>query len=286
MFLSGYVSYQVVLLSSTIKKRAIQLLIPFFIWPIFSQILGGHTVDLSIYVVILKNPENGLWFLWSLFFITVFLYFFDSVSRKIRIRQEYVVLLGVILLMGLGMVLKKKTGSNDFGLNVTAYHMIFYMQGFYTKKYQQLLISFLRKGLPVFCVIFFVSAYFWKRHEAPAFLPSQYFNVHIVNVLYRLMVATVGISMFYGLAQRYIGIENSNGGITIINKIGKKTLGIYCIQFNAIGWSKMLFSSSNLFIQVSLCFVLATIISVFLEWLFSQNKFTALLFVGKNEFKE
>ena len=30
MFFSGYVSYKVVLLSSTIKKRAIQLLVPFF----------------------------------------------------------------------------------------------------------------------------------------------------------------------------------------------------------------------------------------------------------------
>lgn len=282
MFLSGYVSYKAVLLSSTIKKRAIQLLVPFFIWPVFRQILDLKAIDWSVYGHIIQHPEAGLWFLWSLFFITVFLYIFDYISKKIHIRQEYVVGLGIIILLGLGIALKEKT---DFGLNITAWHMIFYVQGFYVRKYQHVLIPLIRKWLPVFCVIFVVSAYFWKRHEAPAFLPSR-FNIPIVNVLYRLLVATVGISMFYGLSQRYIEIENSNVGVNIIGKIGKKTLGIYCIQFNAIGWSKMLFSSSNLFIQVSLCFVSATIISVFFEWLFSQNKFTAILLVGKNKFKK
>lgn len=196
--------------------------------------------------MILKNPENGLWFLWSLFFITVFLYFFDSVSRKIRIRQEYVVLLGVILLMGLGMVLKKKTGSNDFGLNVTAWYMIFYVQGFYVRKYQHVLIPLIGKYLPALFVIFIVSAYFWDRRNAPAFLPDQ-LNIYIVNVIYRLLVATLGIFSFYGLARKFVGNTNDKMMVNIINKIGG-------VHWESIVYNIMLSDGQRLYLQVLICF--------------------------------
>jgi hypothetical protein len=281
MFLSGYVSYKAVLLSSTIKKRAIQLLIPFFIWPVFRQILDLKAIDWSVYGNIIQHPESGLWFLWSLFFITVFLYIFDYISKKIQIKQEYIVCLGIIILLGLGITLKGKT---DFGLNITAWYMIFYVQGFYMRKYQQVLIPLIRKCFSAFLVVFIVSAYFWDRRNAPIFLPSS-LNTYIVNVIYRLLVAMLGVFSFYGLARKFVGNTNNKTLVKIINKIGEGTLGIYCIQYNAIGWSKILFTSSNLFLRILVSFVIASVLSVILERLFSQNKYTALLLVGKNGFK-
>lgn len=280
MFLSGYVSYKGILQFSSIKKRAIQLLVPFFVWPSFSQILDMKFVDFSVYRDIVLHPESGLWFLWSLFFITVFLFVFDNLSKKIHIRQEYIVCLGVMVLLCLGFVLK---GKINFGLNITSWYMIFYMQGFYMRKYQCVLISFFRKYAFVFFVIFLISAYFMDSLKWGTFLPVRL--VYIFSIGYRLFVATMGTFSFYLLGQKFIGDINHNNLIRMINEIGGRTLGIYCIQFKAIKWSKELFVSSNLFLQILISFIAATLISIMLEWMFSQNKYTAFLFVGKNRFK-
>lgn len=73
MFLSGYVSYKVSSWAN-IRKRGIQLLIPFFSAIVLSYLIHDFPaysfagLFKSIGNVILR-PDTGLWFLWALFFI-------------------------------------------------------------------------------------------------------------------------------------------------------------------------------------------------------------------------
>ena len=52
----------------SIKKRAVQLIFPFLSWAIISSLLKK---DYCLFLNIIKEPDNGLWFLWVLFFIYI-----------------------------------------------------------------------------------------------------------------------------------------------------------------------------------------------------------------------
>lgn len=72
MFLSGFVSYKNEVNLSEVIKRFYQLIIPFFVWPLFSCLLLKGNFDIAIWKDIVEQPDKGLWFFWTLFFISSF----------------------------------------------------------------------------------------------------------------------------------------------------------------------------------------------------------------------
>ncbi len=82
MFLSGFVSYKLRNTLADIKKRAYQLLIPFFVYPIIAGLLLHGSFSVSRWVEIIKTPDSGLWFLYVLFYITSFFMLINVINSK------------------------------------------------------------------------------------------------------------------------------------------------------------------------------------------------------------
>ena len=68
MFISGFVSYKETVKMNVIKRRFIQLMIPFLFYTILGAIVKQ---DVRIFIDTCLYPERGLWFLWVLFFIVL-----------------------------------------------------------------------------------------------------------------------------------------------------------------------------------------------------------------------
>jgi fucose 4-O-acetylase-like acetyltransferase len=81
IFLSGLTankSYNSINYNFILKKFK-SLIIPFFMWAFVSSFLVyklNLMMNLNHILEIVKTPDKGLWFLWSLFFINI-LYFFS-----------------------------------------------------------------------------------------------------------------------------------------------------------------------------------------------------------------
>ena len=81
-FISGYLTCKSKPDSNMLIKRAKQLLIPFIVWALISPISIHQKLDLTYTSNVLLYPDNGLWFLYNLFF----LFKYDLDVRKIFIR--------------------------------------------------------------------------------------------------------------------------------------------------------------------------------------------------------
>ena len=88
MFLSGIVSYKVSVKLEAISKRFYQLIIPFFLWPLFSCLLINGDFEIAIWNNIIERPDKGLWFFWILFLISSYYYLIIYSINKVGGGQE------------------------------------------------------------------------------------------------------------------------------------------------------------------------------------------------------
>ena len=87
--ISGYLTYKGKYDGKLVPKRFVQCIIPFISWAFLLPILETGIWDLSRTENILLYPDNGLWFLYNLFFYCVMV----SLSERwasVKLKQEYV----------------------------------------------------------------------------------------------------------------------------------------------------------------------------------------------------
>ena len=70
MFISGYLSYKQLISFSDVRKRAYQLLPPFFFFPLFVGLAFKGTVCVNTFKHLIERPDSGLWFFYVLFMIS------------------------------------------------------------------------------------------------------------------------------------------------------------------------------------------------------------------------
>lgn len=103
MFLSGYTAWFSLRKTNSsarfILKRFKQLMIPFLVWGLLMSVYSsaGQVISdksISPFVIkmieMIKTPENGLWFLWVLFFISIGHYLIEKISIQIRGGTGYI----------------------------------------------------------------------------------------------------------------------------------------------------------------------------------------------------
>ena len=96
MAVSGYLSYRVgggKNRLTIIRKRFLQLLVPYLLWELIYYLTKG-SISLNSMVDIFLHPY--FWFLWALFFIIVTFQIGDWISEKFKTKQE-------IAIIGLGL---------------------------------------------------------------------------------------------------------------------------------------------------------------------------------------
>ena len=133
MAISGYLGYRVGGQNrlSIIKKRYLQLLIPYLLWEVIYYLTKG-SISVGSMVNVFLRPY--FWFLWVLFFIIVTFQFGDWISEKFNVKQE-IFIVGIGLIYTAIMVLCE---VRILGFQFIAYYYMFYIFGYYIHKWVNL----------------------------------------------------------------------------------------------------------------------------------------------------
>lgn len=272
MAISGYVAYKGNLQYNQIGKRIIELLLPFFVWTILTNITKENFFQ-NIYEVIL-HPDHSFWFLWVLFFIILFFHIADSVSIFLMCKQEYV----VVAFAGLFILLMVVFDFRLFGFQFIALYFLFYSLGFYLRKYSTEFFKN-RIFIVLLFILWFVGASFWKMHDLPFFLKMITFVPNsLMLYFYRILVALLAILFLISAGPTIFN------GSNIINKcliyFGKITLGIYVIHLG-LPFFKVFKDFNFITDNILVYFLLRLGISILLIELINFSKIAKFLLLGK-----
>ena len=87
--ISGYFTYKPKYDSLLIRKRFVQLLVPFVIWAFISPLLLTGSFNIHAAFNALLYPDYGLWFLYNLFVYSVVFSISEKLSEKYFTKQEF-----------------------------------------------------------------------------------------------------------------------------------------------------------------------------------------------------
>ena len=198
MFLSGYVCFR----SNgekyiNLKKRFKTLIIPFFIWwaldCIISFFFGRKIISLKI---LLEQPNNGLWFLWVLFFLCVFLQISFIITKK---YEEIVMFLITIALF---FIVSFVPYGKYLGIPLILWYIVFFIFGYIFHKYEIHFTSYHHYWGIISILLFLIAIPFWHFGTPFTFLEDYSLPIwfkKILYLLYRYFVPFCGILSFYYL---------------------------------------------------------------------------------------
>lgn len=260
------------------KRRTLQLLVPYLLWSLFKcAFLRGHTIE--GFVNIALKPDGYFWFLWVLWIITITFNVGDSISQKLKLKQELIIGTIALILVGIMVLLNFRM----FGFQFIAYYFMFYTFGYYCNKYRNLLTS----NKPVWMVLFLlwlVMGSFWNMHELPFFLKGiPFVPSALLQYAYRFATAFVAIYLLFSSAPMLLKARNKVN--EKIAHLGQISLGIYVVHLTLIipmsPWLAKQLPNVPMPIVIILSFVTALIISITIVELLSKNKYTSRYLLGK-----
>lgn len=284
MAISGYLAFRpnmnegeyVKPLYSVIYRRFRQLIIPFLIWTFLLLLINGK-LSLDNIGVYLLYPDKGLWFLWVLFFITVFFNLGNRLSVLVHVKQELVIAALCLLFAGSMVLFEKRV----FGFQFIAYYFIIYSLGYYLHKYYDMVMTKNTFVLALMVACWGILAWFWRMHDLPNAIKALSLPITLTQYAYRFITAALAIYILLAVSPKSLD-TNSKWNTPFIS-FGGLSLGIYTVHFLLIGRVVSLCCSfiSNESIIVILSFVMTLLISWLVVYLLSKWFFTAKWFLGK-----
>lgn len=255
--LSGFVSSRKLVngnlnLKVEIIKKVKRLLVPYlsysFITLVLKQIFmnfANHKFDMSQIweIVIGKNPNGGLWFLWCLFIISIM---FSFIS-KLNSNPYVFAIIGLILYLSSYFIL------NSSLYNVTRYS-IFYAIGILINKYYEKIKNIYRFKILI-----------------PISLITLILLVTIGDIDYFI---TCLLGTYCVLAVSYVLSFKHNKLYNIFDRLGSYSYDIYLISYfvqipiRVIFWTIV---DLSYWIVVSLMFILGTILPLMISRKFVRN---------------
>lgn len=130
--ISGFLTYKGQYDTQLVKKRFLQCIIPFISWAFLLPILKYGVYDLEQSIEILIYPDNGLWFLYNLFFYCLVFNLSERWAGQ-KYRQEYVLLALFVMLYVLMAML-----HTMFNVTQICWYLPFFAMGYYIRKHPQL----------------------------------------------------------------------------------------------------------------------------------------------------
>lgn len=277
--ISGFVAFRPGVASfswwKVIFRRFQQLIIPFLVWSLIDFVT--HSYGPKRLLTYVLYPDCMYWFLWALFFICVLFTTIDYITKKLKISIDIPIIGMCLLLAGIMVVFNIR----QFGFQFIAYYFLFYVMGYFMRKYDfRLKNKYILVGLGV---VWLFLAFYWRLYTAPTFVPE---NSPIPSSLwmysYRFIVATIGIIVLLSVFANMNSMFNSESKMV---KLGTYSLGSYVVQLLLIHFVipvvKKIFVVSSDVTIVTVSFAVTTIVAILAIMLFKKNKITALLFLGK-----
>lgn len=269
MCVSGFVCCRPILSWGIVKKRCVQLMLPFLSWAFVNACWTG---SLSVLAKNILHPDTALWFLWVLFFVTTLHIACLKIGEHWNVRSEYIIMVVIVVSYGIMIGWKFKL----FGFQLIAWYFPFYCLGFYMHKYKTSIEEWLRKAMCPCFVLFLVLTYWWMRKDPPLFMnPSAGI---IYNYIYKGGVALLASISLITLFNQIGGGKNA-----YISILGKETLGIYAIHLSLLElfyyWVEPYFGSFYM-LSVILFSLFLLIISHFIYHLLLINRWTSFFLLG------
>lgn len=279
MAVSGFLNYRmgggISNRLSIVYRRFQQLLIPFVLWTLI-KILIYPPYRVSTFVNAFLYPDGTFWFLWVLFFISVFFYLGDWMGEKLRIKQEIVIIamcIGFALLMVLADI---RIGGFQF----IAYYFLFYSLGYYLNKYKRVITSkyWVLGGL---VIVWAMMAWFWNMHQIPFFLEPIPLPVSLMQYTYRFITAAIAVYVLFGVAPLFL--NNDSKGAKPIVKLGRISLGIYTVHLILMPFIVRMVSgvTSSTLLTVVSSFIICLAFSWIIVYLLNKWTVTSRLLLGK-----
>lgn len=282
MAVSGYVAFRPgsnwggQFVCNTIWRRFRQLIVPFVLWTIISQLIGG-SVNIEKFGLYLLYPDKGLWFLWVLFFINVIFLSGSCLAEKIKVRQEWVIVAICLLLVATMVLFEVRV----FGFQFIAYYFLFYVMGYFYHKHEEHLA--IRNGfvLVLLGISWAVMAWFWNMHELPPFMKGLPLPETITQYAYRFITAAIAIYLLLVLSPRVLNSPLSWNHPFVA--LGNISLGIYAVHFMFLKMWVELFQGMGMVEDVVIaCTFIATLAATWIVvWLLSKRNVTATWLLGK-----
>ena len=276
--ISGWFSYGVENVSGcfrSIARRALQLLVPYFMWSLFYWSIRGANIDV-IENIFLK-PDSFFWFLWCLFWISSIFSLSQLIANWLRIDQLIPIFINCLLLMGVMVSMDIRV----FGFQFIAYYFFFYTMGYCIRRFTLLQI---KNNVIVACLIFVwaVLAWFWNMHELPLWVPSiPHIPMSLMQYAYRGITAVISIIIIFSIAPKLLDTVSSWN--TPFVKMGQISLGIYVVHILLISYITQLLGhwiANSSFIILS-SFVIVWVLSMIIVSFLNKWQFTSRLLLGK-----
>ena len=234
MFISGYVAFKTIRIdifnkySAFLIKKVNTLLVPFFVWPLIVDNFFFAKKPEYNFIHTLKTlvnePSTGLWFLWYLFFLTVFYSAFLYLSNRIN-KKNNLVLDAFIAFLLLSVV------GGFYIMQVADYidafiqYFAFFFTGVFISKYNNLNKLLLDTRIFSICLLAFIVLCVHFSFDDPAF--------HHVGpiLLLKLIISLTAIASLYYIVRNI-------GWHPIIDKYirlwGAYSIVIYATHFKFI----------------------------------------------------
>lgn len=223
----------------TIRKRAVSYLVPFFVWLFLSNLFSGHFSPLSALKDVLFHLDWGLWFLMTLFLITVLVLLAECFPKT----WQSACFLGAAYIL---FFLQSRTGNTFLSPHLTVRYMPYYIAGFWVSRYLLPLKNrgnrwaVLLTGKKVLWGIWAVSlcGFIWLivRYDMVTVHSTKELLFQMTASLLGSYVCFFGIYQFYQsrkIPENYAGnVQFSKS--PFLSQIGLYTLEIYVLHFRFV----------------------------------------------------
>lgn len=286
MAISGWLSFRKfeknLVLFALVKRRALQLLVPYFAWSTIQFAQSGNYSIQNISKMIFF-PDSYFWFLWVLFWICILFNYAQFISTKCKINEIIIIGAFCVLLMSFMVGIEIRM----FGFQFLAYYFIFYSLGYFIHKYENsTFLTGLGSPFSMFmlAILWAFLAWGWTMHELPTWVPPiPYVPSVLLQYAYRGFTALVAIIVLIGTAPKFLS------GTTPINSfisgVGVISLGMYTGHLvflsHIINWLQRCCSEMPIWIVIVISSILAFVLAYLLIRLLENNKLTARIFLGK-----
>lgn len=268
-----------------IKKKALALLIPFFVWIFVPYIFISHTFPLTdVYkhlIDVMKFPDRALWFLLVLFVINLLFVCMYNINKKFKIPL-------VILTCLFFYIIKFITKYLEFdylGFPLIKTHIRYFMAGyiiygihakFLCEKYKK--IEYVLLAFMSICFIF--TARFWYWSSPPSFSAFEcvqqlpYFFRKLLVFIFENLLPYCGIALSLLISVLIAKIKFLSFVLAII---GTNTLEIYAMHLYGFNFVN---AFENSFVGI-VCDVLIGIMFSIVTAYFVRGSVLSSLLFGK-----
>ncbi len=269
-----------------IKRRTVAYLLPWCVWTLVVRgLLLGQSDFLDI-KYLLWHMDNGYWFLFTIWTISIFFGIAEFVSRQLIPDEQTlkrialltaVYIAGMAVLTGIGVVM----GLSFLCIKLTLYYMPFYWLGFFYGKVRDHIFEYL-KGAAAADITVAVSLFIWL-------LILTHINLYEISdrgsgIVVRAFASVVGCVAVIGLCKSlYVKIHSWGG--TPLRLAGVHSLEIYLGQYPVLSLLQMRLAPSFASVQgISLTltnYVITMTILALMTALFNQNRTLRRVLFGK-----